>query len=654
MSKSQQISYVRIPFLVFLILLSGLLIIGYNFRLSDLKEIRSLTLITDTQIALRVQELINSHLDILHHVRDDFEIHGEMDEESFNKHVYDILEHRTGFQAINFINPEGVIQWINPVEGNEMVLGRDLHSHQFASETFSQAEQTVSDQITPPIRLWQGGIGFATYFPVRKNGELVGFVNGVVRLSNFLDNYLLLNSFNQFHIIVLHENEVIYEANAPASKPRYDISTEQIIHIGKHDVSIQLIPHTTLFSFQTDWLRIIFYLVGFLFSVAFSIITYLNLKRQYNLEITTKQIQSSEEKYRGIFENSNDAIYQSATDGSLLMANDAWHDLFGYQKEELKSFNVTNLYYNQEDRSTFVKAISENGFVKNYDMVLKNKAGNKVYCILSSTIMVDEAGEPIGYQGIIHDITEKIEREKILSQALDEAEKSARLKNNIIKNMSHEIRTPLNTILGFSEILKDEMGRTLSTEQEHHFSIIRQSGKRLIRTISEILDYSVLESGNYTAELKPTDVVPVLHSIIDDLANADHTIQTQIHTGWESEEYLATIDEYSFNHAMANIIHNAIQFSGGNHVSIEIQKTDSQIIIVVKDQGIGISADFQDDMFDVFSQESAGLGRHYEGLGLGLPLAKLFIELNRGTIHIDSKKNKGTTVTVSLPSPESP
>jgi len=649
MSKMIHIRYIRTPILVFLVLISGLLIMGYSFHLSDINEMKSLTSITGTQIALRLDEQIQTHINTIEHIRDELKVIDHINQEFFEEYVAKFLNQQKGFQAINFIDPAGVIIWIVPEKGNEMVLGRDLHDHAYANTTFSLAEKSHTDQITPPLTLWQGGVGFATYFPVIYSETLKGYVNGVVRITDFLDSYLYESSLKQFHIQIHYQNTVIYEANVPTNQPAYELSSDHLIDIGNNAITISLMPNPSLFTSETRWLRIMFYFIGFSFSVAFTILSYFNLKRQYNLTETSNRIKASEEKYRRIFENSNDAIYQTSTDGSLLMANAAWFELFKYDPTDLKTFNVIDLYFNSDDRTQFVNSIMEDGSVNNYDIILKKKSGEKVYCLLSSTVMVDENGNGIGYQGIVHDITEKMKHERELSRALKETEKSIQLKNNIIKNMSHEIRTPLNSILGFVDILEDEFKHQLTGETQNHFTIIQHSGKRLARTISEILDYSTVESGSYAPDLSRLNIIQLLNGIIDSLAYLCEENHVSIEFGWQGKQCWALIDEYGFTHAMNNIIHNAIQYSKGGVITLTIDETEDCLTLSVKDNGIGISSEFQQDMFNVFSQESVGTGRHYEGLGLGLPLAKLFLELINGQLNIKSEKDKGTTVIVSLP-----
>ena len=649
MSDLIQSKYFKTPILVLLILLSGLMIMGYGFRLSGLTTLNTVTSLAGSQISLRIQEQISNHLLAVNHVRDYVENLDTISEKVYQDLVSGILQEYKGFQAINFISPDGHIIWINPSEGNEIVLGRDLHSHTYANTTFIKSEETGTDQITPPLRLWQGGFGIATYFPIRIDDELQGYVNGVIRISNFLDNYLHESTFMDYFFQVRSGPTVIYEANYQEGVYESNISSEHDLRVGDNFLNLMLVAGRKGYSEDTKQLQLLFYITGILFSLAFSILTYFNARRHDLLTISSQKIQKSEENYRGIFENSNDAIYQTSLDGKLVIANNAWYDLFGYTESETRQFQVEELYENPMDRKTFMDTITREGFVNAFNVRLKKKTGEIMDCILSANILYDDQGNPGGFQGLIHDMTQVIEQEKALKKALEEAQKSARLKNNIITNISHEIRTPLNSILGFSMLLYDEYKTTLTEDQIEFFKNISQSGKRLTRSISGILDYSVLESGNYILEKEKMDLVQIIHDVLHELRDIPVDNYPKVSLENVQNPCWITADLHSIKQAVNNIIHNAIQYSKGNDITIAVDCNSEGVWVRIIDNGIGILDDYMKNIYDTFSQESEGLSRSFEGLGLGLALSKKYIELNGGILDIKSAKNVGTTVTISLP-----
>jgi len=234
-----------------------------------------------------------------------------------------------------------------------------------------------------------------------------------------------------------------------------------------------------------------------------------------------------------------------------------------------------------------------------------------------------------------------------LRTAKELAEEMNRLKTNFLSNMSHEIRTPINGILGLSQVIE------LESEKEDIRNYVRlqqQSGRRLLNTITSILDLSRLESKRNQLALKVIDINKLINECIltlDGLAKAKDLCLSFD----PAHEHLKCLsDETMLYQVINNVVGNAIKFTERGTIRISTRKTDDKhTVIKVEDSGIGISDDFLPRIFNPFEQESSGRSRSHEGSGLGLSISKKYIELLGGEILVRSAKDQGSTFEVLLP-----
>lgn len=233
--------------------------------------------------------------------------------------------------------------------------------------------------------------------------------------------------------------------------------------------------------------------------------------------------------------------------------------------------------------------------------------------------------------------------------AKEMAEEMNRLKSNFLANMSHEIRTPINGILGISQVIEIE---ATTDNIRKYVQLQQQSGKRLLETITSILNLSRLEAQKDQLALQVVQIeylLPVCTNALAELAKSKGLALT-LSVPNESIEVLA--DESMLHQVMNNIIGNAIKFTETGKIVVSVRKETIRFnlaVISVTDTGIGISEDFLPRIFNPFEQESSGRNRSHEGTGLGLSISKKYIELLGGEIRVTSTKGKGSTFEVILP-----
>lgn len=232
-----------------------------------------------------------------------------------------------------------------------------------------------------------------------------------------------------------------------------------------------------------------------------------------------------------------------------------------------------------------------------------------------------------------------------LNEARIIAEESNKFKSALMKNMSHEFRTPMNGILGLGGILREVL-------KDHEEGILLENmldaSKRLLKTLSELLDLSDLESGAVKLKNKKIQASKILGDISATASPLAETKGLKFITEIKNDFFIK-FDETYFYQLIESLADNALKFTSHGLVEITCDVVDEQGIIKVTDTGIGISEEHQSMVFDAFRQASEGFSRTYEGCGLGLTLVKRIIDLAGGTISVESKIGFGTSFTLTFP-----
>lgn len=250
----------------------------------------------------------------------------------------------------------------------------------------------------------------------------------------------------------------------------------------------------------------------------------------------------------------------------------------------------------------------------------------------------------------LEELQETLETIEVQNVQLDIARKEAleasRVKSEFLANTSHEIRTPLNGILGFVNLLAKS---DINEKQRDYIDTIRDSAQHLLTVINGILDFSKIEAGKLTLDYAPLDIQACLNEVLHLLAPAAQEKNIQLVNYIDSKIPSNLLgDSLRLKQVFTNLVNNAVKYSSYGHVIIHIEcleKTESQINLKVKitDQGVGLSKEEQDSLFEPFIQIDSANNRKYDGTGLGLAICKGLVERMRGQIGVESQPNQGST-----------
>ncbi len=363
-----------------------------------------------------------------------------------------------------------------------------------------------------------------------------------------------------------------------------------------------------------------------------------------------KDLRESEIRYRRLFESAKDGILiLDAETGKIVDVNPFLIDLLGYSHEQFVEKAIWEIGVFKDIISNYDKflELQTKEYVRYHDLPIVTKTGRKIHVEFVSNVYTADSKDVI--QCNIRDISQRIEIETELIEAKEKAEKSDRLKSAFLANMSHEIRTPMNGILGFTELLREP--NLKSDDIQDYIQIIQISGKRMLNTINNIVDVSKIESGLIQINISETDINEkmefIYHFFKPEVEFKE--LQFSMKSGLPANEAIIITDNEKIYGILTNLIKNALKFTFEGSINFGYNKKGEFLEFFVKDTGIGIHDNQKDLIFERFRQGSESLTRNYEGSGLGLSIAKSYVEMLGGKIWLESREGVGSTFYFTIP-----
>ncbi|MFA7404041.1 MAG: PAS domain S-box protein [Pelobacteraceae bacterium] len=411
-------------------------------------------------------------------------------------------------------------------------------------------------------------------------------------------------------------------------------------------------------------------------------------QRASNSDITERKraevaLKKSESLYHSLVETSQDLIWQCDAEGRYTYLNLAWEQVFGYELDEMLGKKFSEFQTTEDAELDLVQfnRLMQGDSIERFETTHVGKSGNAIHLVFNAIFISDENGEIVGTSGTAYDITQRKQMEeelvesaeKLLEQhagmlameealrvQIDEYETVQTLlqeakvaadganiaKSRFLSTMSHEIRTPMNGVIGMIELLQHSK---LTPEQHEYAESAKNAGINLVRLLNDILDLSKIEADKIELELSYFD----LHVLISDTINL-----LSLQAREKGVELVSSIDTDvpkalngdagRLRQIITNLVGNAIKFTPKGAVTVHIRnigedKSSVNLKFMVRDCGIGITADKLEQIFEPFTQADSSTTRKYGGTGLGLAICKRLAELMEGSIGAESTEGRGST-----------
>lgn len=366
-----------------------------------------------------------------------------------------------------------------------------------------------------------------------------------------------------------------------------------------------------------------------------------------------KLLKSSEEKFRLLAEDSPNMVF-IVQGNKVVYANKKCEEITGYKKEHLYStkFDMNSIIASSSKEA--INPLSSLTMNKHFEMTpdlkpceyeLITKDKQKKWVIMSFNIIQYDG--KAATMGLITDITERKKAEEKIKRANEELKKIDKLKDELINVVAHELKTPLIPILGYASlILKDKKNLNKTTKEQ--LDIILKNAKRLEQAIKNILDMSRIDSGVMRLNLEEIDIAKIARDVLDAMKPIAKQANLKL-IGKISKVPCTIADMDKISRVITNLVSNSLKYTPKGYVKLIVGKEGNNIVVRVKDTGMGIKENDKVKLFKKFSQLNYNAGRLEKGTGLGLAICKGIIERHKGEISVTSVYGKGSEFKFTIP-----
>lgn len=374
------------------------------------------------------------------------------------------------------------------------------------------------------------------------------------------------------------------------------------------------------------------------------------MERDISIRVEREEtLHQNQERFKTLVETMNDGLAMFDSKDHITYANPVFLSKLGFSGSEVVGFEMSR-FLDEKNKNIVVeqRARRRKGHRQHYDLEMTSKSGTRKVFAISPSGLFNLAGEFVGSFAIFRDVTLDRESEEQFALALEKTESVNQFKISLLDNVSHEFRTPLSGIIGFADLLAE----SATSDQIEMISHIQSDSLRLLETINEVLDMSTVLSQNMVTNSKPCHITQEVLQAVRKWKVLAEKKQIVLRVDARIKEPQAELDKRCFERVVSHLLSNAIKFTEKGEVVVEIRDSrhDSAFFdLVVRDTGIGIDDTEQQRIFESFIQESSGVSRSHNGLGLGLSFTKVLVGQMGGEISVTSLKHIGSEFVVSLP-----
>lgn len=362
-----------------------------------------------------------------------------------------------------------------------------------------------------------------------------------------------------------------------------------------------------------------------------------------------EKLRQSEVKYRNLIETMPDGYYRSTPEGRFVEVNQAMVDMLGYSsKDELLSIDIkTQLYFKPEDRDNLTLQLDP------FDLdvyTLKKKDGTAVWVEDHGWFVRDDNGNIIFHEGVTRDITERKRSEQQLQKYSEELKELNATKDKYFSIIAHDLKSPFNSIIGLSELIKDDAKVLDIATIEQYAGIIHTTSKNTFRLLENLLDWARIQQSQMPFHPVSLVLKTIANEVIELMIEKANSKMIAI-INYIPENIIVSADKNMLETILRNLMSNALKFTSQNgKIELKAIERKNEIEISIADNGIGIDDNDVDKIFKVGASYTKRGTQNEKGTGLGLLLCKEFVEKHNGRIWVESQINVGSVFRFTIKS----
>lgn len=613
-----------------------------------------------TNLQYNLTERVEINLDGLDRMAGRWVRQGGAEQSEWRADARAYVEDNRELRAVQWANPDFRLEWVEPLAGNETVVGLDILFEEYRARAVMRAVNTRQPNNSAAIHFVQGGTGFLGYFPLFIDERFDGLIVGVFDVAGMVSGGLPEDYADYVAIRVTEAGNVIHEAGIPVSE---QLNTTRTVELPGSVWTVEIRPAAPLYAEEFSSTPIIILCLGVLVSIGIGMGTHLVLSgriRQSELtlerEAAFDELERNRERMALAVRGSADGFWDWDLTTGIIYHSPRLRALLGYEAE---ATHIAAAEYpddiHPDDREAAMAALQSHlKHGTDYDLRIRYACADGDYRWFRTRGLAHRNdGRVTRMAGSITDITD-------LVRARDRANAANRAKSDFLANMSHKIRTPMNGILGMARVLAD---KKLADDVQSKLDIIVRSGDTLMHLLDDILDLSKIEAGQIELDQAPFDLTIIGNRVsalyADAAARKGLTLTIDVH---DKPGQYRVGDPLRLSQIANNLVANAIKFTASGEVSLSLgptndvedggsdgDETRQEIELVVTDTGIGMTEAQCGAIFEKFVQADSSTTRRFGGTGLGLAICKGLAEQMNGSISVRSEPGKGTRFAVRLP-----
>jgi PAS domain S-box-containing protein len=639
-----------VPALVFAVLAAGSFGLYWQLRERENdfvdRRLQDETSKIDTLLRSRVAELVGS----LARIAARWDTAGGTDERQWRNDAANHVSELSGLRALEWVDAGYRVRWIEPLAGNERALGVDIGADPERAGALRNAEGRKGATLTPPLHLEQGYPGFIAYLPVRRDGQFDGFIAGVFSIDEFFHGAISDELSRNYTMAILHEGTVYFTNTRESARLASTRISERIMRIGDEPWTLRVAPTPGFVESQKSSLPSLVLMAGLLVAALAALsVRFMLISRLKSLHLGKSLALNA-----GIISSSAHLVIAIDSAYRIMIFNRAAEQALGYKAEEVIGRRAIPIFLDPAALEARARSLSEelgehiavgpeiftriplrDGYEKReWDFIRKNGMRFPVNVII--TPLRDQDGAVGGFLGVIEDISP--------------ARQIERMKSEFTAVVSHELRTPLTSIRGSLGLILGAMSTSLAPRVRDLLEIAQSNCERLVLLVNDILDMEKFSAGQMRFEMRDVPLAQVVLQAVEANEGYARRLNARIELAAIPDSWTVAVDPERFIQVMSNLLSNAAKYSpSGGTVLVWGERRGDVLRVNVRDQGPGIPEEFRTRIFEKFSQADSSTTRQKGGTGLGLHIARRFIEHMHGRIGFESAPGAGSTFWVELP-----